>query len=66
MSSCLGEGYTVLEARDGDEALKTASAWAGDIDLLVTDVVMPNLSGPALAVELRDTRSETRVLFCSG
>jgi CheY-like chemotaxis protein len=59
-------GYTVLEAADGDEALRVASAHADRIDLLVTDVVMPRLGGRDLAGLLLGTRPGLRVLFLSG
>jgi CheY-like chemotaxis protein len=59
-------GYTVLEAGDGDEALRLASAHTGRIDLLVTDVVMPRLDGRDLANLLLGRRPGLRVLFLSG
>lgn len=59
-------GYTVLEARDGDEAISTAHEHASDIHLLVTDLVMPGLSGRCLAVRLRAMRPNIRVLYSSG
>ena len=60
-------GYTVLEARDGDEALQVArSDRRRDIHLLVTDVVMPGLSGRDLAVQLAKEWPEMRVLYTSG
>ena len=59
-------GYHVCVARDGEEALAVSSAHAGAIHLLVTDVVMPNLGGRELALELWKLRPETRVLFMSG
>ncbi|MBI5534020.1 MAG: PAS domain S-box protein [Deltaproteobacteria bacterium] len=59
-------GYTVLEASDGDEALRIASGQAGSIDLLVTDVVMPHMSGRELAQRLLQQRAGVRVLFISG
>jgi PAS domain S-box-containing protein len=59
-------GYDVIEARNGTEALELARDHIGSIDLLVTDLVMPGLSGPALAEELTRMRPETRVLFMSG
>jgi PAS domain S-box-containing protein len=60
------EGYTVLEARNGEEAL---ARWAGPssaVDLLLTDVVMPGLSGKQLAERLVEKRPGVRVLFMSG
>jgi len=60
------EGYTVLEAPHGPEALRVARAHLGTIDLLVTDVVMPEMSGQQLARELSAERPELRVLFVSG
>jgi two-component system, cell cycle sensor histidine kinase and response regulator CckA len=60
------EGYTILEAADGHEALQIASQHLGPIDLLVTDVVMPRLSGRQLAEQLSLTRRPLKVLFMSG
>jgi PAS domain S-box-containing protein len=59
-------GYTVLEARDGEEALALSAQHDGPIHLLLTDVVMPRLSGGRLARCLGRERPETRVLFMSG
>jgi len=59
-------GYTVLVAKDGDSALQLAAQHRGGIDVLVTDVVMPGLSGPRLAAKLAALRSGLRVLFMSG
>jgi two-component system, cell cycle sensor histidine kinase and response regulator CckA len=58
-------GYTVLEARDGSEALQLA-ADEPRIDLTLTDVVMPGLSGPEVIRRLRATRPEIVPLFMSG
>jgi signal transduction histidine kinase/ActR/RegA family two-component response regulator len=60
------EGYSVIEAARGDEALELASRTAGPIHLLLTDVVMPGMNGRALWEKLSAHRSETRVLFMSG
>jgi CheY-like chemotaxis protein/PAS domain-containing protein len=60
------QGYTVMEAENAQVALDLASAYAGRIDLLLTDVVMPGLNGPELSGKLRSARPETRVLFMSG
>jgi PAS domain S-box-containing protein len=59
-------GYQVLEAADGREALAAAQQHAGALDLLLTDMVLPDLSGPATAEALRARRPELRVLFMSG
>ncbi|HWN56101.1 MAG TPA: response regulator, partial [Methylomirabilota bacterium] len=59
-------GYTVLEARDGEEALRIAGAESDRIDLMVTDVVMPGMNGRELARRLLAIRPGTRVLYVSG
>ena len=59
-------GYRVLEATNGVEALTVARACTDPIDLLLTDVVMPEMGGRELAQVLRQERPETRVLFTSG
>jgi PAS domain S-box-containing protein len=58
-------GYTIIEAADGEEALARAEA-APALDVLVTDVVMPRLGGPALAERLRARHGPIRTLFVSG
>jgi len=59
-------GYRVLSAGDAEAALDVARAHDGDVDLLVTDVIMPGLSGPQLARKLLDERPEVPVLYVSG
>jgi CheY-like chemotaxis protein len=59
-------GYTVLEARDGADALRVSARHDGSVDLLITDLVMPMLGGIALSEGLQAARSELRVLFISG
>ena len=59
-------GYRVLEAANGDQALRVAATHSGPIDLLLTDVVMPGISGRALAQQLAEIRPRTRVLYMSG
>jgi PAS domain S-box-containing protein len=62
----LDHGYRVLTAGDGVEALRVAQAHEGPIHLLLTDVIMPRMSGKELADRLRTSRPEVRVLFTSG
>ena len=59
-------GYHVLEARDGREAIEVASKHAGDIRLLVTDVIMPRLGGRELSENLSELIPAIKVLFMSG
>jgi two-component system, cell cycle sensor histidine kinase and response regulator CckA len=59
-------GYTVLQAKDGVDALAVAKSHGATIHLVVSDVVMPHMSGGQLAEELARFRPETKVLFVSG
>ena len=59
-------GYTVLPAASGAEAIEVSRSFAGDIALLLTDVVMPNMSGRQLADILAKTRPGMKVLYLSG
>jgi len=59
-------GYTVLEARHGIEALLTSAKYGGPIHLLLTDVVMPQMSGPEVAEKILSIRPEIKVLYMSG
>jgi two-component system, cell cycle sensor histidine kinase and response regulator CckA len=59
-------GYKVLEARDASQAMEVASGLKADIHLLLTDVIMPGLSGRALAEKLSPARPEMKVLYMSG
>jgi signal transduction histidine kinase/CheY-like chemotaxis protein len=64
---CLeGSGYRVLEARQAAHALEIAGDYAGPIDLLVTDVVMPGMSGRELSERLAASHAGMRVLYMSG
>jgi PAS domain S-box-containing protein len=60
------EGYEVLEAENGEEALAIAGRYKGDIQLLLTDVIMPKLRGPELASRLRLRYPGMKVIYMSG
>ncbi len=60
------QGYTVLEGSNGEEALQLLRSHTGSIDLLLTDVVMPGMSGKALADQLLRTQPDLRTIFMSG
>jgi len=60
------KGYQVLVASNGVDALKVAERHSGRIDLLITDVIMPQMSGPELARGLIDLRGSLDVLYMSG
>ena len=60
------QGYTVIEAANGREALRCAENHAGEIDVVVTDMVMPEMSGRAFADEFSELHPDTPVLFVSG
>jgi hypothetical protein len=60
------KGYTVIEAGDGLEALRVSRQHAGDIHLVLTDVIMPNTGGRALAEQLLQSRPALKVLYMSG
>jgi PAS domain S-box-containing protein len=59
-------GYKVIEASDGDGAMSLAGAYAGEIHLLLTDVVMPGMDGRELSERLKKLRPTLKVLFMSG
>jgi two-component system cell cycle sensor histidine kinase/response regulator CckA len=59
-------GYSVLTAGNGEEGLRVAESFPGEIDLVITDVVMPKLGGALFARSLAGLRPETRILFMSG
>jgi CheY-like chemotaxis protein len=60
------QGYQLLVARTGEEALLLCEQHNGPIDLLLTDVVMPHMSGPELAKRVSEIRPATKVLYMSG
>ncbi len=60
------QGYTVLEAINGEEAMRLVQEYEGEIHLLFTDVVMPQMGGKRLADWLRETRPNAKILFTSG
>ena len=60
------QGYNVLEAKDGQNALFVSREYHQPIHLVITDVVMPNMSGGQLATEMNKLRPQTKLLFVSG
>lgn len=60
------QGYKVLSAKEGNQALDVSDNYKGTIDLLVTDVIMPVMNGKALAEKLSSRRETIKVLFLSG
>ncbi len=59
-------GYTVVTASSGAQAIEIATSHVGPVDLLLTDVIMPTMQGPAVANEVKRLRPGIRVLFMSG
>ena len=62
----LSKGYRVLEAENGEAAMEVLENFDGDIDMLVTDVVMPNMDGPTLIKEARRDRPGMKAILISG
>ena len=62
----LGAGYRVLEAEDGEQALRVAEDHPGVIHVLLTDIMMPGINGKELADRLLIARPETKPIFMSG
>jgi two-component system cell cycle sensor histidine kinase/response regulator CckA len=60
------KGYTVIEAASGEQALALPEDQLDRVELLISDVVMPNLDGPSLAAQLRTRRPDLKILFISG
>jgi CheY-like chemotaxis protein len=65
-ASLRGFGYTVIEAENGADALVVAEAHVGKIDIVVTDIVMPQMGGPELVSRLRAKRSDFVAILVSG
>jgi two-component system cell cycle sensor histidine kinase/response regulator CckA len=61
-----GYGYKVLEAGSAERAIQTASVFPGHIDLLLTDVIMPGMSGSQLAENILKQRPQTKVVYMTG
>ncbi len=61
-----GRGYEVLEADSGETALEVMENYEGDIDLVLSDVVMPEMDGPTMLREMRKRGVKTRFIFISG
>jgi two-component system cell cycle sensor histidine kinase/response regulator CckA len=62
----VANGYQVLGAKDGCEALEICTRYPGPINLMLTDVVMPRVSGRELADKVLQLRPKTKVLYMSG
>jgi CheY-like chemotaxis protein len=61
-----GYGYKVLEAESAAQAIQTADSFKGSIDLLLTDVIMPGMSGAQLAENILTKRPQTRIVYMTG
>ena len=62
----LGAGYQVLEAEDGEQALRVAEDHQGAIHILLTDIMMPGINGKELADRFLVVRPDTKPIFMSG
>jgi two-component system cell cycle sensor histidine kinase/response regulator CckA len=62
----LNQGYTVIQAHNGAEALKVLDEMGQNIDLILTDVVMPDMGGLALAEQLRSRWPDLKLVYMSG
>ena len=60
------KGYKVLEAENGEEALKIVQSKGKEINLIITDTIMPGISGPSLIVKVQKIYPNIKVLFISG
>jgi CheY-like chemotaxis protein len=61
-----GYGYKVMEASAADQAIRAAESFTGTIDLLLTDVIMPGMSGRQLAEEILKQRPKTKIMYMTG
>src|SRR5262249_60407993 len=59
-------GYTVVEAGNGIEAMEALERQGGHVDLVVSDVMMPEMDGPTLFKELRKSHPDIKMIFVSG
>lgn len=59
-------GYKVIQAGDGEEAIRVAKEYPGEIDLVISDIVMPRLSGPEAVEAIRQQRPQIKILLISG
>jgi two-component system cell cycle sensor histidine kinase/response regulator CckA len=59
-------GYTVLQAGNGIEAIEVIESHGGSVDLVVSDVVMPEMDGPTMAARLRELNPDLKIIFVSG
>ena len=59
-------GYTVIEAENGLDALEALEREEGAVDLVVSDVVMPEMDGPTMLIEMRKRNPDLRIIFVSG
>jgi two-component system cell cycle sensor histidine kinase/response regulator CckA len=62
----ISRGYTVLEAGNGVEAMEVLEKCGGNVDLVVSDVVMPEMDGPTLLKEMRQRNPDLKIIFVSG
>ncbi len=60
------EGFKVVSAYNGKEALEVASSYSGSFDLMLTDVIMPEMNGKDLAAKIKELKPELKILFMSG
>ena len=60
------KGYKVIEAGNGEDALRASKEYDGQIDLMITDIVMPKLGGKAAAEQMVNLRPRIKILYMSG